>query len=248
MRLILKTAVFPLLLTVMSIGNLLAKEITLYASSSIPPYVISKTDNGIAVDVIRAAFAFKGYTVKFVVAPNRRVEKQLTERKVDGAYNMPQQKIPNLFYSQPVMYYDDIFVSLESSHIVINRVEDLAGKRIVAFQNAPKYIGKQFAEIAEKSSGYSEVGDQELQLRMLYSGDRTDVIVLDRNIFNYYFNQKKNPPYPPNSFVIHTIFPKVPIFAAFIDATVRDDFNEGLEAIRKTGQYKKIIDAYLDEN
>jgi polar amino acid transport system substrate-binding protein len=235
-------------LMVMSIGGVLSKDLTLYTSSSIPPYVIAESDNGIAVDIIRAALAPKGYKVQFLVAPNRRVEKQLTEGKADGAFNLPQKRIVNVFYSQPVLYYDDLAVSLASSHLQINKLEDLAGKKIIGFQNAPKFIGEKFAEIVLNNLAYSEVGDQELQVRMLYAGDRTDVIVLDRNIFLYYFNKQKNPSYPPRSYVFHSIFPRIPIYAAFVDATVRDDFDQGLEALKQSGEYKKIVDAYLTGN
>jgi len=178
-------------LMVMSIGSVLSKDLTLYTSSSIPPYVIAESDNGIAVDIVRAAFALKGYKVQFLVAPNRRVEKQLTEGKADGAFNLPQKRIVNVFYSQPVLYYDDLAVSLASSHLQIDKLEDLAGKRIIGFQNAPKFIGEKFAEIVLNNLAYSEVGDQELQVRMLYAGDRTDVIVLDRNIFYIISTSKK---------------------------------------------------------
>jgi polar amino acid transport system substrate-binding protein len=224
--------------------SVVGKELTIFASSSIPPYVIEETKKGIVADLMTQAFALQGYNLKLVVAPNRRVEEELKQHKVDGAFNAPG--LPDVFYSDPIVEMQNVAVSLEQHHFNIVGIQDLRDKRVVSFQNAAKFIGAEYGEMAKNNPNYSEVNHQQSQLAMLFMG-RADVIVLERRIFFYFLAKAEADDTMSKKYVIHPIFPSSPRFAAFVDARIRDIFNEGLKTLRNQGDYDKIVRSYVQE-
>jgi polar amino acid transport system substrate-binding protein len=76
-------------------------------------------------------------------------------------------------------------VSLLDHNFAIENVKSLAGKNIIAFQNAKKYLGEDFNKVICYSMNYRKVAEQFKQIDMLFLG-RTDVIILDINIFQYF--------------------------------------------------------------
>lgn len=231
-------------ITVFAATAALGKELTLYTSNSIPPYVIENEDRGLAVDIVRRALSLKGYTVKFVVAPNKRVEQALRDRLCDGAYNLPRLDFPQVFYSEPVLIYQDVVVTLAKNHFKIQQVSDLQGRTVVAYQNAAKFLGTDFGALAVNNPRYSEVANQRSQIDMLYVENRADAIILERNIFSYYLTRSDVAKMSKAEYALHTIFAPYPIYAGFTSEKVRDDFSAGLKLIQGTGEYDTILQSY----
>ena len=119
------------------------------------------------------------------------------------------------------------------------------GKRILAFQNATYLLTPQFAAIAKDNPLYVEIDNQASQIPMLYL-DRTDVIIIERSIFAYYLNREQQNKRVDVSrpYTLHNIFAPSPRYVGFHDIKLRDAFNEGLRAIRSSGEYKKILTKY----
>ncbi|MFT7432751.1 MAG: polar amino acid transport system substrate-binding protein [Alphaproteobacteria bacterium] len=226
----------------------ISKTITIITSSSIPPYVISKTHSGIAIDLIRETLALKGYRVKFSYATNKRVEQEINNKRVHGAFNIPHTAQTDLFESHSIVTYNNVAITLTSKNIEINKTEDLQGKSITAFQKAAEFLGQQYKDATKKNLRYSEVTKQHLQILMLHK-DRSDVIVMEENVFYYYKQQlqrlkriKKSP------HTIHRIFPPAKRFAVFKSKQVRDDFNDGLKQLHSNGRYKQIVAQYISND
>ena len=100
----------------------------------------------------------------------------------------------------------------------------------------------------EGNAQYREVADQIVQLVLLFK-ERTDVIVMDLNIFNYFRKQAQtlqrltdaelNEPV-----TVHQIFPPTAYRFAFRTERQRDDFNAGLAAIQANGVYAQLFKKY----
>jgi len=219
-----------------------AGELVMASSSSSPPYIIPNQDSGIAVELIRAAFAPAGLDVRFIYAPNIRVEHELESRKVDGVYTVPNEPGRNYFLSTPVLHYRNIAVTLASRSLHINEIADLQGLRVATFQNATRYLGPAFSAAVANSTDYLEVSNQQSQVSMLFNG-RVDVIVLEERIFEY-FRSRLPPPANATPVQIHPLFPAAPRHAGFATAALRDLFNQGLRALRESGEYDAIIAGY----
>jgi len=135
-------------------------------------------------------------------------------------------------------------VSLEENHLEIRDMMDLVDYGIIVFQNADDYVGSKWTEMRKANKKWiREMANQESQVAMLFE-KRTDVIVLDINIFKYYrLRTRKADTSPPVMF--HEVIPKNHVKAAFVSRQVRDDFNRGLSHIKASGAYQKTVDRYI---
>ena len=156
-----------LLLTIffllLSFGNIAAKELRVAVGLALPPYVFSDTDTGMELDVVQAVFENMGHTIKPVYVPFARVVKHLEEGRVDGAITINENSgIKNVFYTDSHITYQNVAVTLQSKEYQIDKVSDLGEYKILAFQNATKYLGDQFAKMATNNSKYKEIAKQKM--------------------------------------------------------------------------------------
>ncbi|MFC3152514.1 substrate-binding periplasmic protein [Litoribrevibacter euphylliae] len=207
-----------------------AKELTLATSKSIPPYIFEETENGIQIERVRAAFDLAGHSIKKIIfTSNKRAELLLKQKKVDAIINVAMDQ-KNLYYSDPVIHYQNSAISLSRLELNLKSIEELAYYRVMAFQNAKKFLGNRYATAVSKSPIYDEAVNQLAQLERLYN-EQVDVIILDVRIFEY-FNQLYNAAGKyPAPVQYHYIFPSSPRSLGFHNATLRNDFNRGLKKL-----------------
>ena len=220
------------------------RDLTIATSSSIPPYVITGQHRGIVVEILQEALLPRGYQIEFIYAPNRRVEHMLEERQVDGVYNLAAESLQNVFYSDAVIDYHNVVITLESFPGKINSLVALKDLRVVVFQNAPKFLGPEFASLITDGHDFPEVSNQRSQVLMLFRG-RVDAIIMEQKIFEYFYNQLHSSGEIGGNYRIHKLFPPAPRYAAFADQNVRDDFNIGLRAMKENGRLQAIVERYL---
>ncbi len=219
------------------------KELTLAVGLAIPPYNIPETKSGIELDIVREALKDKGYTIKPKYVPFVRVKRELKDQTVDGALTINPDSGIEAFYSDEHITCENVVISLKENKFNIKDVNDLRGKSVLAFQDATIYLGKDFASMAKENPEYREITKQQLQINLLYS-NRVDTIVLDKNIF-YYHRQRNDMVDTSQPIDTWHIFPPTPFSVAFVDEEVRNDFNEGLKQLRKTGRYDEIWEKYI---
>lgn len=215
------------------------------AVSAIPPYIDSTTNSGIEVDIVNEALKLKGYRTKLHYLPSSRIYQRVSSGDVDaGMTAVDNGESNNLFFSDSHVTYQNVVITLASKNTQIEDVTDLAGLKVVSFQNATKYLGQAFKNSVETMKTYSEKTDQTVPVAMLFLG-RADAIVIDINIFNAVKSEidKINTDSP---ITIHEIFPKNNMSVVFKDKTVRDDFNTGLAELKTSGEYQNILDKYTN--
>jgi len=220
-----------------------SREVALAMSPSIPPYVIKETQGGIMSDIVKEALAIKGHTVKEInYVSNKRLVAMVQSGQVDGGINTP----PNLmtgFVSEPILYFENVVIASKAKKYQFNHISDLAPFRVQAFQYAKAFLGPEFIAMTEENSSYSEVILQVNQLRHLFL-DRTDAIILDRQVFLYYLNKLRGQMTNIPDVTYFTLFPKAPRHAVFLEKEMRDGFNEALLMMKSSGRLQAIIDQY----
>ena len=227
-----------------AIQSVSAEELKLAVSLTLPPFVFADTDSGIDLEIVKEALASKGYTVKPVYMVYGRTAADLNAGKVDGALTVTKERgLDNVYLSDQYICYQNVVVSLKSKGYHITEIKDLADKKIIAFQDATKILGSDFAKAAKSSPSYYEIPDQENQVALLFK-NRTDVIVLDINIFKYYQQNTKKAD-TSQAVDIVKLFPASCYSVGFISEKVRDDFNEGLRELRESGRYDEIFKKYI---
>lgn len=211
-------------------NSVTAKELTLATSMSIPPYIIEHNDSGIQLERVKKAFELANHSIKKVIyTSNKRAEILLYQTKVDAIINAPNNS-KSMHFSDPVIYYQNVAISLTSNHLYLTNISGLSNVRVMAFQNARKYLGDDYRLAVNQSPAYDEAINQQAQLEHLFL-KHTDVIILDRRIFDHFNKLFEASGRFPKPVTFHPIFPKSPRVLGFHSKALRDDFNDGLKRL-----------------
>ena len=208
------------------------------------PFIIKENENGIQLDIIREAFIGVNHKVNFSHLPLGRSISAFKRFNVDGVVTLPEDfQGSGIYVSKPYIKYQNVAVSLSDNRFVIDSVENLTGKSIIAFQNAKGFIGDEYNKCVSLSTDYREIADQNQQIEMLFSR-RTQVIILDVNIFKYFVKWNVGGRYSQN-YTLHYIFDEREYAAGFKTEQHRDMFDQGISLIKEQGTYQLVIDRYL---
>ena len=210
-----------------------------------PPFIIDTNGNGLQLDLIRAALPTHDKSIHFSSMPLGRNITAFQWLNADGIITIPSDyQHPALFISKPYISYQNVAISLMDNNFNIKSVEDLSDKSIAAFQNAKKFLGKEFKKAVDYSIDYREVANQAEQIKRLYLRE-TEVIVLEINIFKYFIKQQTEAWYN-KPFNVHYIFKEQQYSAGFKSKKLRNKFDIGIQAIKENGNYQTIVDSYLN--
>lgn len=244
---------FILFFFLVSAGAARCDEVRVGIGFALPPYVIKETDGGMEVEIIREALAIGGHETVFVYLPNLRLPVAFDGYEVDcvvanAAYDLSNETQRTNFPSEPTIAYKNYAITLEENLVDIRSINDLAQFKVLAFNNANKYLGPEFAAMAEDNPLYSELADQSLQVMMLSSG-RVQVVVSDKRIFLWWRNRLRSRSVSDNillsqPFTFHPVFPPAWRNVTFGSKALRDDFNSGLATIRDNGIFDAIVRKY----
>ncbi|MDF2180265.1 ABC transporter substrate-binding protein [Aliiglaciecola sp. CAU 1673] len=220
-----------------------AKEIDVAFGWSKPPYVIEKEERGFELELVRNVLKRLDLDMNPVFVPFGRSHYLLKMGKVEAAVTLKESMdVGEAHLSDIYINYHNVAISLKGRDIVINAVNDLFPHSVVAFQNASVVLGDEFSQISEGARFYLEMPDQSKQVEMLLRA-KTDVVVMDVNIFNYLSRHLTGRPFMDNV-VVHEIFPATRYRVGFVDAQVRDAFNRELAAYRESPEYQALVDKY----
>ena len=219
------------------------KRVLTMAVSPLPPYNIAEDNSGMEYEIVKEALQNKGYEIQPKYVPLSRVKAEIADKTVDGAFPIMKESGARAFYSVPHMIYENVAVSLQKNHFGMKSIQALRDRSVVAFQDATRYLGKDFGAMAGTNPRYREITHQELQINLLYSG-HCEIIVMDKNIFHYYRhrNQQVDIRQPVT---IDRLFIPSPYSVAFLEEKTCDDFNDALKQLRESGRYHEIIVKYI---
>ncbi|WP_026960481.1 substrate-binding periplasmic protein [Aliagarivorans taiwanensis] len=204
--------------------------ITLAASGSIPPYIIEQ-HNGSQLEVIRDALLAEELLIdELMFVSNLRAMRLLKAKQVDAVINAPSGS-PDIYYSEPVVHYQNVAISLRDSELSINSLQDLRSLKVMAFQNASRYLGPEYAQVLEGQNNYFEVVNQQAQIERLHR-QQVDVIVLDREIYHYFAQKLDEQRLTLHPVTFHELFPASPRVLGFHSPQLRDRFNRGLKQVQ----------------
>jgi len=220
-----------------------ARDIKIAVGYSLPPYVIEKENRGIELDIVRESLRLQGINVIPLYVPAARIRYSIENGSSEAAMTVNEDSGIHAFYSNPHIFYQNVVVSIKSRNLKLTSVESLADYSVVAWQDAKLYLGEPYKKSVERCKNYAEMADQLGQVAMIMAG-RTDLLVIDRHIFQY-FAQSKQLPVAAVPTTIHELFPVSEYKVCFRDKDVRDAFNRGLAQLKKSGRYDEIIEFYV---
>lgn len=212
-----------------------------------PPYIFEKKDLGIDFDLAKSTLELAGYQIKPLHSPNNRAFREIEMGKVDGVIGLsPLQDRPGIYFSKPIIQYDNVVITKRKKKLVINSIDDLKEIRFLTFSNAKQYLGPAYADMISKLKYDTDIANQETQNRMFWQ-NKVDAIILDLNVFRYYRGSLASELNTAEEVDVHRIFAPVDNerVAAFRDPKVRDQFDKALRQLKSSGEYQKILDRYL---
>ena len=225
-----------------------AKDIQVAFSPSTPPYVF-KNETGITVDIVKESLAIKGHLLTPIFVSIGRGFKLFKDGYIDATTIIKKNSGLDAFYSDYFMQYHNAIFALRSNHYRINSLSQLSDYYLIGFQNAHKYLGKEFESVIQKSKNkYNEVPDQKMQVLKLLKG-HTDIIVMDRHIFKFYKQELISEGKVPKNIqtTLYELFPPTKYRVSFKDERLLNDFNAGLHILKESGRYDEIYHYYSSQ-
>ncbi len=210
------------------------------------PYVMLDSDgklSGLEYEIIVAALAEKGYTTKIDTFPLSRVIQTIKQGDIQAAAPILPSHNTGRYLSDVYIIYNNIALGLKSRNQKAQKISDLKGKRVVAFQRATIVLGPKFKTAMQNNPNYSETANQTLQIRMLFA-NRADFAIGEERILKYLIFDpatKVDSNIPVTEF---RVFPPTQYRVAFVSEKHKIDFNEGLAKIKAKGIYDKLITKY----
>ena len=190
--------------------------------------------DGIEYQIVSRIFKQAGINVEYELHGYSRLLKQFSDKKLDCASPVAVD-VQGAHYTEPYLPFEDVAISLQRAQLSINSINDLRGKRIVAYQQAQNVLGEHFRE-AVAASNYIELAERELQLELLFS-NRVDVVVGERRI-SQYLAAKLAPEMLINT---HHLFGEKYYPAACWRPEFTSLFNQGLTQLRQNGELADIL-------
>lgn len=234
-----------------------AKELVIGFAPEKPPFVfaakpfsekyydLNPKEPGIQIDIVSAALKGSEYTFRPYYAPNTRIIVNVRNRMFDAG-EMAGPADPDLFYSDSIIAFTNYAITRKSEHLKIDRIEDLKGLQMVAWQGAINDLGDKFFAIVDGNPNYHENPSLRNQCAMFFAG-RVQVIIIDKSIFLWWKKQLSGNFNTRDELVFHPIFPGTNHYRmGFWSKKVRDVFEEGLQRIKKNGTYEQIYRDYLE--
>ena len=227
-------------------------EITVAFAGERPPYFFRQNgqDVGIEIDLIRLIMSNAGHTVKILNIPKIRLLKSVKENEADGAATVQENNDEKLFFTDRYLDFQNIVISKSKLDIKLKTMSELKHYNFIIWQDGWRNLGLEFeAEYRPDANGifpknYHQAFSQLSQNKMFWA-DRVQLIIIDKTIFEHSKTLLSKEFDTSAPLTYHDLIKtKTSYSVVFNQASLRDQFNEGLKKIRANGSYQKIIDSY----
>lgn len=208
-----------------------------------PPYIVKGQSKGYELELINAILSTLDHSANYLFVPFGRSEKMLMNDNIDAMTTTNAHMISDrALLTEPYVVYHNVVISLAERSISVDKVADLSRHTIATFEEAHKVLGGEFNQAISKSPMYTQVSDRLAQLELLFRG-RVEVIVMDINIFNYFYNLNKDQ-FGDIDYKIHDIFPKTHYQMAFKDHRLVAGFNQAYRHFIQTEDFIALKKKY----
>jgi len=209
----------------------------------IAPFVMPDRHSGLLVDVLREAMATQGVTAEFIYLPLKRTEDALRRGVVDVATSgKPTMALPGVASRWPVTSFHNLAITRRAELPHLESVADLSRYRVTAFSGASRMLGDSYRDAVQANPRYSEPLTLQSPLLVL---KQVDVVISQRDIFNYYLNRQSYLREGDFDLAYHDILGRPnEYWFVFRTSEQRDSFEHGIAALYKSGAIDRIFERY----
>ena len=185
------TTITTLLVSSFACASPTKQKLVVGFGETLPPYVMSHTNSGLTLDIIKAA----GYEIEPRYYPYTRRAKGYIDGKLDilADINLSTENgnLLSGYISNEAYVYENVEITLKSKQFNFTKIADLTHYSLISWPSAAIHLGEEYAKMAKANTQYYEVHDQSLQVKMLFS-NKVDVIQMDKQSFDYYRSTLKD--------------------------------------------------------
>ena len=246
----LNRLLFVLVLLSLLLGSsiTLAKQTLKVGVGNFPPFFIEKEQSGLFIEITEALFSeLPEYDISFVFMSNNRLHHEINSgRMIDVACNIFAESNVTAYLSTPIFRYRDVAISRKSDKLVINKIADLQGKSIAAYQGAKDLLGADFKKMTVNNPKYTEYS-RPSETTYLFIAGQKELRIGDVNIFWHDLEHKYLTSITKTAtedFTVHRLWPDVYSHMAFKDETIRDAIDKAIKKLTLNGVIKKIHAKY----
>lgn len=207
-----------------------------------PPYIRVDDKTGFELELLQQVSERIERCASFIHTPNGRLL-ELYQQGVADIVTLQQAKPEGLYASAPYISYENIVITRADLRPPVHSLEDLRGRRVIAFQNAHLFLAEPYARLIPAFASYLEVVEQQA-LPTLLQKNRVDALVMDINIFNYYQRQL---PVPPVALLQLAMFGKNRYHLLGRDKALMQRFNQALLAFLQSPAYRELQLKYFHQ-
>ena len=206
---------------------------------------------GAELDLVRAILRRAGYDITARAMSNNGVRASFATSPIDFAAGLQLTDLPGYCHTAVYMTYHNVAISKRARNVTLNKPEDLLRYRVAIRQYL--YFDLKMNELSGVMpsaipESFTEFTSQDEQIRFFFA-DRSDLIVLDRLIFDWYAKRLGFLPDQKSALEFHEIFPSGHgVRAVFRQKNLCALFDRNLAALIADGTYRAIWKAYgLDD-
>jgi polar amino acid transport system substrate-binding protein len=212
-----------------------------------PPYAYADVSGNLTgVEVALMKKIFPDDELTFVILSNSRSAREVISQSVDivTVFVEPSSKI--FTSNETYLVLENRAFVKKKKHIRLLNVGDLANHTVGVFQNSPSVFGHQYKELytSPNKSPLSKLVENSNQkiTHLLFWKDRVDILISDIKIFNWFRRKLRHEVNTRDDVLVEKILPPTTDFhASFSNKELRDKFDAHLKALKKSGEYSKII-------
>lgn len=224
------------------------KKVLQIATGELAPYATqTRTDRGIALSIVRRAFELAGYRVEYTFMPWSRTLAESKMGKWDGTayWGKKPEHAAQFFISENVVTEQWVFVYRNDLKFQWDTIQDLKPYRVGMIQDYT-YTPEIWKAANDGVFKSEKLLDEKTLLKMMLL-QRIDIAPLERNVacdmlLNSFTPQEAAklsafPKLMTDSFTTHLMLPR----RKAESAQRLQDFNRGLERLRASGEYAKLL-------
>lgn len=223
------------------------------ATGELPPYATAaRPDQGIALNIVRRAYESVGYTVQFTFLPWSRAQLETQQGLWDASahWGASAERRAKFLLSDNLLTEQWQMLHLRDLKFDWQQGSDLRAYTLGLVRDYT-YTPELWAEVRAGRQRFEQPSNDVSGLRMLLAG-RVDVLPLERHVACDLMAKHLSPSerarlmmHPrlmTDSFTTHVIFPpQKPGSEA-----LRQAFNRGLQKLKDSGEYKRLLRAGVD--
>lgn len=222
----------------------MAKQDLKIGIGNFAPFLKEKDHQGLFLELTEEIFKqLPSYNVQFIYMSNNRLLHEINSgQRIDVACNIFSNSSAKAFLSSPVFRYTDVAVSKNPAKLKVNRISDLQGYSIAAYQGAKEMLGDDFKAMALANPNYSEYSHPNETTYLMVAGEK-DIRIGDIHIFLHDLADKRyisEDKIAAKDFTIHRLWPDVYSHMAFKDEMLRDSVNNVIKELTADGTIEAI--------